>query len=511
MSHTFDIAEIITTEAEQIASISVAPDISDRGTIAFVADNSDSATEIFKIGSNGTLESVVEEGELGNEFSSLDRNLSINNNDAVLYSVSTREPSSTQKTIELILDENGTTTTIEQRTETTTRLESYTEIYLNDNDFSVVRIRTSSPFLSTEDIFLLNSDGESENIATALFSADNDVENNFFSVDDLAFNNQNVVAYSTEDILRDPNFRLKQSVFTTDGVAITVAESSGPRAEASVTDLAINDSGLLIYNTRSFSNDTTVTSDEIFRVEGAQTSSLADTSGLFDRFEEIVLNNEAEIVFSGFLDDGTEGIFAGFDPESDRIIAVGDALSGSTVVDLEFSAEGLNNEGIAAFKAELADGTEGIYRVDIRQEDKPEINTISGTKGKDNLVGTDGRDIINGRGGIDSLFGLAGNDTLFGGGRNDTLDGGSGNDNLFGGVGRDLFVLRIGDGEDLVSDYKDNRDRFILADGLQFAELSLVQSGDNVQIQLAATNEIIATVASVSVEVLDSNDFIVEN
>ncbi len=51
------------------------------------------------------------------------------------------------------------------------------------------------------------------------------------------------------------------------------------------------------------------------------------------------------------------------------------------------------------------------------------------------------------------LNGLIGNDTLNGGLGNDTLNGGLGNDTLNGGAGNDTYVLRMGDGNDRISNY----------------------------------------------------------
>lgn len=52
-----------------------------------------------------------------------------------------------------------------------------------------------------------------------------------------------------------------------------------------------------------------------------------------------------------------------------------------------------------------------------------------------------------------TIVGSAANDALFGTHLNDTLDGGAGNDVLFGGGGSDTFVVRAGDGSDLIRDF----------------------------------------------------------
>ncbi|WP_162270304.1 S8 family serine peptidase [Bordetella ansorpii] len=57
---------------------------------------------------------------------------------------------------------------------------------------------------------------------------------------------------------------------------------------------------------------------------------------------------------------------------------------------------------------------------------------------------------IYGDAGDNMMRGLAGNDLLSGGDGDDTLDGGKGNDVLYGGGGNDTYLLRRGDGQDII-------------------------------------------------------------
>ena len=77
-----------------------------------------------------------------------------------------------------------------------------------------------------------------------------------------------------------------------------------------------------------------------------------------------------------------------------------------------------------------------------------------GTAGNDTLVGTSGDDSLAGLDGNDTLNGNSGNDTLLGGTGNDVLRGGTGNDGLDGDVGKDSYYYDLGDGNDVVTDYK---------------------------------------------------------
>ena len=88
---------------------------------------------------------------------------------------------------------------------------------------------------------------------------------------------------------------------------------------------------------------------------------------------------------------------------------------------------------------------------------------LEGRDGNDRLAGGDGHDTLRGGVGDDVIFAGYGRDTLFGGAGRDTLHGRQGDDTLYGGAGADVFILRPGDGSDLIMDFELGVDR------LQFA------------------------------------------
>lgn len=81
------------------------------------------------------------------------------------------------------------------------------------------------------------------------------------------------------------------------------------------------------------------------------------------------------MTFGAELDGGGYGIFIGSDPVTDKVIATGDPLFGSTVTDLRFG--GLNNSGQIAFLAELTDGTEGIFVATPVPESSEALGTLA--------------------------------------------------------------------------------------------------------------------------------------
>lgn len=84
-------------------------------------------------------------------------------------------------------------------------------------------------------------------------------------------------------------------------------------------------------------------------------------------------------------------------------------------------------------------------------------DTILGMGGNDQLVGGEGNDSLYGDdqvgnfAGNDKLSGNTGDDYLDGGRGDDQLDGGTGNDTLIGAEGNDTYLIKAGDGHDVLS------------------------------------------------------------
>lgn len=76
------------------------------------------------------------------------------------------------------------------------------------------------------------------------------------------------------------------------------------------------------------------------------------------------INTVGGVAFEAYLSGNREGIFTGPNPVTNKVIASGDSLFGSTVTTVGFFQEGLNDAGQIGFVAQLADGTQVIVRAD---------------------------------------------------------------------------------------------------------------------------------------------------
>jgi hypothetical protein len=141
------------------------------------------------------------------------------------------------------------------------------------------------------------------------------------------------------------------------GSVITIAETSG--AIDSAFNPSLNASGVVAF--QAFLDDG---GEGIFTGSGGELTTIADTTGVFSFFDSFgpSLNDNGVVAFGATLDTGEQGLFVGADPVADRVIGTGDALAGSTVMNIVFCHEGLNNHGELAFAAQLEDGRTVIFK-----------------------------------------------------------------------------------------------------------------------------------------------------
>ncbi|MEZ2341993.1 FG-GAP-like repeat-containing protein, partial [Microcoleus sp.] len=132
---------------------------------------------------------------------------------------------------------------------------------------------------------------------------------------------------------------------------------------------------------------------------------------------------------------------------------------------------------------------------------------IFGNKGNDSLNGCEENDQIYGNEGADFIDGGKGNDALLGGKGDDILDGDLGNDSLIGGSGNDIFVLKSGQGFDIIGDFTVGQDLIGLSGGLSFGQLGITQNTQGTLIKNVLTGEELGVMIGVSANVITSANF----
>jgi Domain of unknown function (DUF4394)/RTX calcium-binding nonapeptide repeat (4 copies) len=148
-------------------------------------------------------------------------------------------------------------------------------------------------------------------------------------------------------------------------------------------------------------------------------------------------------------------------------------------------------------------------------------DSIDGNFGRDSLFGDLGSDTVNGNEDNDFVFGGKDGDLIFGNSGNDVLSGDRGADILVGGDGADVFVLsryaaadpfltsggvNLGNA-DAIADFANGTDLIGLAGGLTFADLNILEAGNDTVIQDRVTGEFLATLRGVNRSAIDQTDF----
>ncbi len=129
---------------------------------------------------------------------------------------------------------------------------------------------------------------------------------------------------------------------------------------ASFSTVAINDPGTVAF----VANLTTGGAGIFTKSSDGLLTTIVNTSDAFKSFGNVAINNQGTVAFAARLNAGGQGIFIGANPVTDKVIATGDSLLGSTVTSLTFASRGLNNNQQIVFFATLADGESGIFRAD---------------------------------------------------------------------------------------------------------------------------------------------------
>lgn len=117
-------------------------------------------------------------------------------------------------------------------------------------------------------------------------------------------------------------------------------------------------------------------------------------------------------------------------------------------------------------------------------------NTLDGIEGNDLLQGLAGADTLTDTSGNNLYDGGLDNDTLTTGTGNDLLIGGKGNDTLTTGTGVDVIAFNKGDGQDLINASVGADNTLSLGGNFAYSDLSLSKSGNDLLLNLGATDQI---------------------
>jgi hypothetical protein len=102
----------------------------------------------------------------------------------------------------------------------------------------------------------------------------------------------------------------------------------------------------------------------VFRAAGGDIEAIVDGGDVFDSIRGTLCTNAGELVFYATPRGGDIGIYRG--PGAERILAVGDALLGSTVTLFVLNPVSINERGQLAIRVELADGRQAVVRAEPR-------------------------------------------------------------------------------------------------------------------------------------------------
>ncbi|MEG4915367.1 MULTISPECIES: M10 family metallopeptidase [unclassified Microcoleus] len=138
-------------------------------------------------------------------------------------------------------------------------------------------------------------------------------------------------------------------------------------------------------------------------------------------------------------------------------------------------------------------------------------NSILGSAGIDTISGGRQSDSLDGGEGGDYIYGDKGMDLLIGGGGGDLLRGGRANDTIITGVGVDGIVLEPDGGTDTIVDFADGVDWLVLVDGLRFDQLSIVPSGNDTEIRIGSTGQVLALLPGIAVSSIGQSDFLISS
>jgi hypothetical protein len=149
-----------------------------------------------------------------------------------------------------------------------------------------------------------------------------------------------------------------QGIYAGRGESVRTVAETGDLFETLAPFPSVNDRGTVAFAATLRAGGAGIFTDDEGRI------TRIDTEGVFESCRGALISSGGMVVCVATPRGGSLGLFAGPDPEADRILAVGDPLLGSTVGELASNPVSVNAVGQVAIRAGLADGRQVVLRAD---------------------------------------------------------------------------------------------------------------------------------------------------
>lgn len=143
-----------------------------------------------------------------------------------------------------------------------------------------------------------------------------------------------------------------------EGSIRTVAET-GERFESLGLFPSANDRGAVAFAATLRGGAAGIFTDDAGRI-----TRVSETDGAFEAYRGALITGLGDVVMIATPRGGRLGLFDGPDPDTDRILALGDPLLDTTVDDFAANPVSVNRCRQVAIRAGLADGRQAIFRAD---------------------------------------------------------------------------------------------------------------------------------------------------
>jgi hypothetical protein len=151
----------------------------------------------------------------------------------------------------------------------------------------------------------------------------------------------------------------RQGIFLHRDGRCAAIETTGDDVEEIARFPTMNDHGAVAFAAKRRSG-----AWGIFIAASGKAACVVDADAGFESLRGVLINNAGPIAFYGTPTGGQLGLYTGTDPLRHRIIGLGDALFGATVVDFALNPVSINEPGQLVIRVALDDGRQFILRAD---------------------------------------------------------------------------------------------------------------------------------------------------